>query len=249
MASALILGSSLMLAVPGAQSYVLPVIDGAKIAQDAMNWALDAADRATTLANWITQLQNWKQSLSNLIRGEMKKVIGQQLMDQREEQQILQIFQRRQQQCQKLNNSASQKYCGITVQLEKEKYEELKKMDKKVQETFNNSINQLISEQNRAAKSDTGSGEAQSAENSVIAHLEKLNIELKQHQTKIESLDQLIEQYRWIRKNLTKEQLSGQGPQMIGKTAGSLLLQKKAKDYRNKAAELRRNNIGISNRF
>ncbi len=61
--AAALVGSSLMLGTPAAQSYVLPVIDGASMAQDALNWALDAAAPATTLANWITQLQNWKQNL------------------------------------------------------------------------------------------------------------------------------------------------------------------------------------------
>lgn len=239
----------LILAAPVAQSYVLPVIDGAKIAQDAMNWALDAADRATTLSNWITQLENWRQNLANLVRGEMKQIVGQELLDAQHEQQIANMFQQRLQRCQKLTNSVSQNYCTRTIQLEQEKFKELKEMDKLVQQTFNLSINQLIAEQNRTAKSDTGSGVTSTTENAVIANLQKLRIEMEQRQNKIKAIDEIIAQYRQVRKDLTKNQLSGNSSNALGKAAGAAVLQKNASDYRNKAAALRQNSIGISNRF
>lgn len=248
---AAILGGSLMLGAPSAQSYVLPVIDGAKIAQDAMNWALDAADRATTLANWVTQLQNWRQNLANLIRRQMARIVGEQMMNAREERQIRELFQQRKQRCLKLANSTSQRYCTRTVELEEMKYNEFKEIDKLVQETFNDSINHLIAAQNQSAGSNTGSGASQAAENEVIAKLQELNNKIKQHQNRINSIDQLIGQYRNIRTQLTKNQLMGDSSlsNTLSRATGAAALQKNANDYLNKANTLRNNSIGISNRF
>lgn len=249
--AAALVGSSLMLGTPAAQSYVLPVIDGASMAQDALNWALDAADPATTLANWITQLQNWKQNLANLVRGQIAKVVGEERISALEERQINQMFEQRKQRCNNISNSVARRYCTRTIELEQEKYGELKKVDKLVQETFNYSINQLVAEQNKTAKSDTGSGVTQTTENAIIAKLQELNARIAQHQNRINALDALITQYRQIRKNLTQNQLKGDSSlsSMLGRAAGTVALQKNAADYRNRAAALRQNSIGISNRF
>lgn len=55
--ASVLVGATMLTSMPIANSYVLPVVDGAKMMQDAINWAMDAADRAMTLSHWAEQLQ------------------------------------------------------------------------------------------------------------------------------------------------------------------------------------------------
>ena len=72
--ASVLVGATMLTSMPIANSYVLPVIDGAKMMQDAINWAMDAADRAVTLSNWVTQLQNWRTQLQHWVRGQMEQI-------------------------------------------------------------------------------------------------------------------------------------------------------------------------------
>ena len=83
------------------------------------------------------------------------------------------------------------------------------------------------------------SNTAASAEAEVIAKLQQLEIKLKNYQSAIKSIDQMLDQYKWARVNLTKDQLSGSNNSNLTKAAASILLEKKVKRIREEAKEKR----------
>lgn len=207
----------------------MPVIDYAAIADRFM----DALDRATMLANWKTQLEHW-------VRGKLENIEGvKKFLDSRQTKQIEQMFDKREQRCRTIGNLASRRLCTSTVQVERLKYKTLQDMEEDIGIKFRE-INATINAQRRAGKS----GEAQTEEQEVQKKLAVLKITLDQYQARITSLDQLLEQYKWARINLTKDQLSGSGNK-LAQAAAFVALKNNARDYRKKASDKR--DEGIKN--
>ncbi|WP_373753923.1 hypothetical protein [Neisseria weixii] len=228
----------------------IPVIDGAKLAQDAMNWALDAADRATQLANWVTQLQNWKQNLANLVRGQLMEIPAvKEALEKQAQNQINTLFAQRRQKCLTLSNTSSQLFCTRTVDLEKEKYAILMQMDKDIATAFAQ-IKALQQAHAKIARSNTSAGTQQKIEKNIQIVMDNLNAVLGQHQTNIAAKNALIEEYQKARVMLTKAQFSGKGfSPAVTNTVAATVLQIQAQDYLQKARQLRQTGEGISARF
>ena len=243
-AQALLLATAFLSSAPAHSG--MPVIDYAALADRV----LEAVDRATVLANWVTQLQNWQQTLKNWIRGQMEQIPGiKKMLDAQEKKQIQQMFAKRKERCRDLSSTSSIALCLRTVDLEEKKYNILVEMDEKISREFH-AINTTISRQNRQAQAGN-SNQASTAEQEVLKKLEILNVTLSQYKNELESIDRLIEQYKWARINLSKDQLLGKskGSGALTKSITAVALQKNAADYRKKAATSKRTSTGISNQF
>ena len=120
-------------------------------------------------------------------------------------------------------------------------------MDEEISKEFH-AINTTISRQNRQAQAGN-SNQASTAEQEVLKKLEILNVTLSQYKNELESIDRLIEQYKWARINLSKDQLLGKSKGALTKSITAVALQKNASDYRKKAATSKRTSTGISNQF
>ena len=236
--ASVLVGATMLTSMPIANSYVLPVIDGAKMMQDAINWAMDAADRAVTLSNWVTQLQNWRTQLQHWVRGQMEQIPElKELLDKKEENAIKKMFQNRKDRCNRIANQTSKNLCISTVTLEERKFTLLRKMETEINQTFSQINATSIKKQNSNAQGQSNT--AASAEAEVIAKLQQLEIILKNYQSAIKSIDQTLDQYKWARVNLTKDQLSGSNNSNLTKAAASILLEKKVKRIREEAKEKR----------
>lgn len=243
-AQALLLATAFLSSAPAHSG--MPVIDYAALADRV----LETIDRATVLANWVTQLQNWQQTLKNWVRGQMEQIPGiKKMLDAQEKKQIQQMFAKRKERCRDLSSTSSITLCLRTVDLEEKKYNILVKMDEKISEEFH-AINATISRQNHQAQAGN-SNQASTAEQEVLKKLEILNVTLSQYKNELESIDRLIEQYKWARINLSKDQLLGKskGSGALTKSITAVALQKNASDYRKKAAASKRTSTGISNQF
>ncbi len=232
--ASVLVGATMLTSMPIANSYVLPVIDGAKMMQDAINWAMDAADRAVTLSNWVTQLQNWRTQLQHWVRGQMEQIPEvKKLLDKKEENAIKTMFQNRKDRCNRIANQTSKNLCISTVTLEEQKFTLLRKMETEINQTFSEINATSIKKQNSNAQGQSNT--AASAEAEVIAKLQQLEIKLTNYQSAIKSIDQMLDQYKWARVNLTKDQLSGSNNSNLTKAAASILLEKKVKQIREEA--------------
>ena len=231
--ASVLVGATMLTSMPIANSYVLPVIDGAKMMQDAINWAMDAADRAVTLSNWVTQLQNWRTQLQHWVRGQMEQIPElKELLDKKEENAIKKMFQNRKDRCNRIANQTSKNLCISTVTLEERKFT-LRKMETEINQTFSQINATSIKKQNSNAQGQSNT--AASAEAEVIAKLQQLEIILKNYQSAIKSIDQTLDQYKWARVNLTKDQLSGSNSNNLTKASASLVLQSKVKKFHDEA--------------
>ena len=234
MIASVLVGATMLTSMPIANSYVLPVIDGAKMMQDAINWAMDAADRAVTLSNWVTQLQNWRTQLQHWVRGQMEQIPEvKKLLDKKEENAIKTMFQNRKDRCNRIANQTSKNLCISTVTLEEQKFTLLRKMETEINQTFSQINATSIKKQNSNAQGQSNT--AASAEAEVIAKLQQLEIILKNYQSAINSIDQMLDQYKWARVNLTKDQLSGSNNSNLTKASASLVLQSKVKKFHDEA--------------
>lgn len=220
------------------------------------------------ITNAIQQLMNWKARFDSLVREKMSQIPGvKQFLDARQEGQIEGMFQRREQQCARLrkNNSASADLCLNTVRLERQKYQLLKHMNNDITAEFNR-INGRISSQGgfasqsgmlgaisgmAAVQTPSGSGKAESVEQDVQAQLQALTNKIKQYEVQLAQIDQTIEQLKWARKQLTKDQLAGNAnlANAITNTTGGLWLQQEAQRINRNAKRKRGDNTRISNRF
>ncbi|KIC06183.1 MULTISPECIES: hypothetical protein [Neisseriaceae] len=246
--AAISLATIMASSMPAANAYVLPVIDGAKIAQDAANWAADAIDRATTLANWVTQLANWETQLKQWVRGQMEKIPGiKKLIDKREEKEFEEMFQKRRQRCGRITTKISQRFCYRTVDLEKRKFEILKKIEKETMETFDNINKNVIGKQNSNASNN--SNMAATAESQAVVDLNALGNMISKHEAEIKRIDALLEHYKWARANIAKDQLSGNNTNTLTKAVTGTALQSNAADYREKAKQKRIDQNEIYNKF
>nr|WP_315093482.1 hypothetical protein [uncultured Neisseria sp.] len=236
--ASVLVGATMLTSMPIANSYVLPVVDGAKMMQDAINWAMDAADRAVTLSNWVEQLKNWDTQLKHWVRGQMEQIPEvKKLLDKKEENAIKKMFQNRKDRCNRIANQTSRNLCSGTVTLEEQKFTLLRKMETEINQTFSEINATSIKKQNSNAQGQSNT--AASAEAEVIAKLQQLEIKLKNYQSAIKSIDQMLDQYKWARVNLTKDQLSGSNNSNLTKAAASILLEKKVKRIREEAKEKR----------
>ncbi|WP_373742001.1 hypothetical protein [Neisseria sp.] len=240
--------TSVMLAAQPLQA-AMTVFDPSKFAQDAANWALDAADRAQQLANWVAQLDNWKQNLANYVRGKLMDIPGvREAIEKQSKQQMDKLFAERRKQCGNLSNPTSQTFCLRVVDLESDKYNILMDMDKKVAEAYR----QVKAKQQEHARADskTGAGQQQRIEQEIGIIFNRLDADIKQYMTNLQSKEAMIKEYQRARVMLTKNQLTGRNlGNSIKKGSTAAVLQMQSADYRQKARE--RQNIGrsISNRF
>lgn len=205
---------------------------------------------------------NWKARFDSLVRDKMSQIPGvKQFLDARQESQIEGMFQRRERQCRRMstNNRTSADLCLNTVQLERQKYRLLKHMNNDITAEFNR-INGRISSQGgfasqsgmlgaisgmAAVQTPSGSGKAESVEQDVQAQLQALANKIKQYEVQLAQIDQTINQLKWARKQITKDQLSGNTGNTglsagISKGAAAIALEIKAKKWRTDA----RNNRG-----
>ena len=106
-------------------------------------------------------------------------------------------------------------------------------METKINETFSEINKTSIKKQNSNAQGQSNT--AASAEAEVIAKLQQLEIKLKNYQSAINSIDQMLDQYKWARVNLTKDQLSGSNNSNLTKASASLVLQSKVKKFHDEA--------------
>ncbi|HFC8467507.1 MULTISPECIES: hypothetical protein [Neisseria] len=232
--ASVLVGATMLTSMPIANSYVLPVVDGAKMMQDAINWAMDAADRAMTLSHWAEQLQNWRTQLQHWVRGQMEQIPElKALLDKKEENAIKKMFQNRKDRCNRIANQTSKNLCIGTVTLEEKKFSLLREMETKINETFSEINKTSIKKQNSNAQGQSNT--AASAEAEVIAKLQQLEIKLKNYQSAINSIDQMLDQYKWARVNLTKDQLSGSNNSNLTKASASFVLQSKVKKFHDEA--------------
>ena len=169
------------------------------------------------------------------------------MLDAQEKKQIQQMFAKRKERCRNLSSTSSIALCLRTVELEEKKYNILVEMDEEISKKFH-AINTTISRQNRQAQAGN-SNQASTAEQEVLKKLEILNVTLSQYKNELESIDRLIEQYKWARINLSKDQLLGKSKGALTKSITAVALQKNASDYRKKAATNRQTSTGISNQF
>ena len=147
--ASVLVGATMLTSMPIANSYVLPVVDGAKMMQDAINWAMDAADRAMTLSHWAEQLQNWRTQLQHWVRGQMEQIPElKALLDKKEENAIKKMFQNRKDRCNRIANQTSRNLCSGTVTLEEQKFTLLRKMETEINQTFSQPLQKPKSSQN-----------------------------------------------------------------------------------------------------
>lgn len=207
-----------------------------------------AFDRAMQIWQLGEQLLNWEQNLKNLIRGKLeeigivKKVISAQLKYEADN-----LFKEREKQCENLSNRLTKNYCTRTVQLEREKFDILMKIDEKVAEAFNK-VKAKQREYNRISNTE-GSGKKSKIEQEITQIMDKLDAEVEQQMALMRTKDTLIQQYKQARIMLTKNQLKGSQEKkaqtmLKGITAGWLL--RETKRYENKAQELRNKSKSIS---
>ena len=176
--------------------------------------------------NAIQQLMNWKARFDSVTRGVLDKIDGVKTMiSPNESSQVARMFDRRRKKCRQiqLKNSASGTLCLQITNLEHEKYKLLVRIDKEINNDFQR-INGLAASQGGIA-SKIGSiggisgmpgfsfsnqaGKAETAENNVQIQLNVVTAKYNQYKNQIEALDSQIESYNSMRKQLTKEQLSG----------------------------------------
>ena len=110
-------------------------------------------------------------------------------------------------------------------------------METEINQTFSEINATSIKKQNSNAQGQSNS--AASAEAEVIAKLQQLQIKLTNYQSAIKSIDQMLDQYKWARVNLAKDQLSGSNSNNLTKASASILLEKKVKQIREEAKEKR----------
>lgn len=241
------------------QTAVALLTAAALAVQPAYSTGIPTVDVAA-IANAIQQLMNWKARFDSLVREKMSQIPGvKQFLDARQESQIENMFQRREQQCGRLrkNNQASSDLCLNTVRLERQKYRLLKHMNEDITAEFNR-INGRISSQGgfasesgmlgaisgmAAVQTPSGSGKAESVEQDVQAQLQALTNKIKQYEVQIAQIDQTINQLKWARKQLTKDQLAG-NPSLfsrsaVSKGAAAGWLEKEARNARKKAQDKR----------
>lgn len=220
--------------VPMAHSTGIPVFDGAQEAYSIWEQTVAWAER---LKRWSETATNWKQNLANWVREKMQKIDGvKELMDKNQENKIKEMFQERRQRCNRLRNPTSRSLCTQTVNAEEKKYNILIKFDSEVSKDFAK-INGKIDGQ-KTGKNDAG--KAASTEQEVQKDIQALSIKLEQYKNEIESLDRLIEQLKWARKQLTKDQLTGTNfANTAAKATAFEALRENADSYRTKADKLK----------
>lgn len=239
------------------------LLTAAVIGQPVYSSGIPTFDGAAA-ANAIQQLLNWKARFDSLVRDKMSQIPGvKQFLDARRESQIEALFQRRIDQCGRMrkSNPTSADLCVNTVKLEKQKYNLLKHMNTEITAEFNR-INGRISNQGSLASSMGGAmsaiagaggnaGKAEAAENDVQAQLQGLLGKIKHYETQLNILDESINQLKWARKQLSKDQLAGNDGLMSGINKGvtALALEERARNWRSKARDRRKNSANISNRF
>ncbi|WP_416192479.1 hypothetical protein [Neisseria sp. CCUG12390] len=214
-------------------------------------------------ANAIQQLLNWKARFDSLVRDKLSQIPGvKQFLDARQAAQIENLFQSRISQCQRMrkSNATSADLCVNTVRLERKKYDLLQHMNTEITAEFNR-INGRISSQGSLASSagaanvlagaGGNAGKAETAENDVQAQLQGLLAKIKHYETQLANLDTNINQLKWARKQLTKDQLSGNTglSASISKGVATTALELKANKWRTDARYKRLDSAKISNRF
>ncbi|WP_297954557.1 hypothetical protein [uncultured Neisseria sp.] len=225
-------------------------VDGAALAQRAVEFALTTAHRAQQVAQWTQQISQWEQELKNWVRGQMEKIPAvKKLMQANEKAQIEQMFAKREKRCAQLSSPASRNLCVNTVVLERTKYHTLLEMDNEITNAFAE-INKTIAKQNDKAQG-SESNTAGTYENEVIKKLQTLDVTIQRYRNRIQSLDAMIEQYKWARVNLSKDQLSGSGNggKTLTQGTAALLLQKNIRKIKNDTEEARQKSSSISNSF
>lgn len=257
--TAALLLATILPTVPMAHATGIPTFDGA----------------AATSA--MQQLMSWQARFESLMRDKMTQIPGvQQFVDSRREGEIEGLFQRRINLCERMrrSNPTSTNLCVNTVKLEKQKYALLKHMNKEITSEFNR-INGRISSQgsftsgSNAAGSafsklgsqlggiqglgmqgSSGAGKAESAENDVQAQLQGLLAKIKHYEAQLAALDQNINQLKWARKQLTKDQMAGNGSlTALSKGVTAAALAERAQNWRDKAQNKRRESNRLSNKF
>lgn len=242
--TAALLLATILPTVPMAHATGIPTFDGA------------------AAANAIQQLLNWKARFESLVRDKMTQIPGvQQFVDSRREGEIEGLFQRRINLCERMrrSNPTSTDLCVNTVKLEKQKYTLLKHMNKEITSEFNR-INGRISSQGSFTSASGGlsmiagaggsAGKAESAENDVQAQLQGLLAKIKHYEAQLAALDQNINQLKWARKQLTKDQMAGNGSlTALSKGVTAAALAERAQNWRDKAQNKRRESNRLSNKF
>lgn len=220
--------------VPMAHSTGIPVFDGAQEAYSIWEQTVAWGER---LKRWAETATNWEKNLANWIREKMQKIDGvKELMDKNQENKIREMFQERRQRCNRLRNSTSRSLCTQTVNAEEKKYDILIKLDSEVSKDFAK-INGKI---DRQKTGDKDGGKAASTEQEVQKDIQALSVKLEQYKNEIESLDRLIEQLKWARKQLTKDQLTGTNfANTAAKATAFEALRENAASYRTKANGLK----------
>lgn len=222
----------------------------------------------------IQELMNWQARFQSLIRDGLTKLTGvKQFLDARQEAQIQNMFRNRIAQCERLrkNNAASADLCVNTVRLEQQKYTLLKHMNAEITAEFNQ-INGMIAKQGELAKKTGGlpampsfggmagmtasvipssPGQAESTEQDVQKQLQGVIAKIQHYEVQLNQIDMTINQLKWARKQLTKDQLAGnQGiAKAITNTTSGLWLQQEVQRISGKTKRKRGENAGISNRF
>lgn len=241
------------------QTAVALLTAAALAAQPAYSTGIPTFDGGSFIGA-IQQLMNWQERFKSLIRDELSEITGmKQFLDARQKAQIENMFKQREEQCKRLNknNSASAELCLNTVLLERQKYQLLEHMNKEITNEFRK-INGIISKHGSLTKQSrelpamqgfggkqgmaavsvpSSSGKAESAEQNVQAQLMALTNKIRHYEVQIAQLDKTIEQLKWARKQLTKDQLSGNTGLSAGlsKGAAATALEIKAQKWRTDA--------------
>lgn len=226
-------------------------------AQPAYSTGIPTVDVAA-IANAIQQLMNWKARFDSLVREKMSQIPGvKQFLEVQKESEIERMFLGRERACRRIKNSQQSDWCLNTVQLERQKYQLLKHMNNDITAEFNR-INGRISSQGgfasqsgmlgaisgmAAVQTPSGSGKAESVEQDVQAQLQALTNKIKQYEVRLNQIDRAIEQLKWARKQITKDQLAGNPPlfsnSTVSKVAAAGWLEKEAREARRKVKDKR----------
>lgn len=237
-------------------------------AQPAYSTGIPTVDVAS-IANAIQQLMNWKARFDSLVREQMSQIPGvKQFLEVQKESEIELMFLGRERACGRIKNSQQSDWCLNTVQLERQKYRLLKHMNEDITAEFNRINDRISSQRGFASQKGTtnaiegvnidavsslipsGSGKAESVEQDVQAQLQALTNKIKQYEVRLNQIDRAIDQLKWARKQITKDQLAG-NPSLfsrsaVSKTAAAGWLEKEALNARKKAQKKRDENIGSS---
>ncbi len=203
--------------------------------------------------NAIQQLLNWKTRLDNLKRGVLDSIEGAKTnINSSQTSQMDDLFKRRKKKCYRIyaQNKESGDICLKIVALEEQKYGLLVKMDEEIR-TDINKINGGIGKHSGFANEKTpikaiegfggfdstaSAGKAETAENNVQIQLQAVQNKYNQYKNQLEALDRIIEEYNRMRKQLTKDQLTGSNLNAtLGKAGIAFKLTEATKRARGKA--------------